>query len=39
MLDRIQHHSIIVNISGESFRLKDKRRAGLLAAPSKAAKN
>jgi DNA replication protein DnaC len=30
MLDRILHHSIIVNIVGESFRLKDKRKAGLL---------
>src|SRR5271155_2559524 len=40
MLDRILHHSIIVSINGESFRLKDKRKAGLLAAPtSKAAKH
>ena len=31
MLDRILHHSIIASISGESFRLKDKRKAGLLA--------
>ncbi len=30
MLDRILHHSIIVSINGESFRIKDKRRAGLL---------
>ena len=30
MLDRILHHSTIVNINGESFRLKDKRKAGLL---------
>jgi DNA replication protein DnaC len=35
MLDRILHHSIIVNINGESFRLKDKRKAGLLAAATK----
>jgi DNA replication protein DnaC len=28
MLDRILHHSTIVNINGESFRLKDKRKAG-----------
>jgi DNA replication protein DnaC len=34
-LDRILHHSLIVNINGESFRLKDKRRAGLLTAPAK----
>jgi DNA replication protein DnaC len=30
MLDRILHHSIIVSINGESFRLKDKRKAGIL---------
>jgi DNA replication protein DnaC len=35
MLDRVLHHSTIVNINGESFRLKDKRKAGLLAAPRK----
>ena len=35
MLDRILHHSTIVNINGESFRLKDKRKAGPLAAPGK----
>jgi DNA replication protein DnaC len=39
MLDRILHHSIIVSINGESFRLKDKRKAGLLAGPSKIAKH
>jgi len=39
MLDRILHHSIIVNINGKSFRLKDKRKAGLLSAPAKAAKH
>lgn len=38
MLDRILHHSIIVSVNGESFRLKDKRKAGLLAAATKAAK-
>jgi hypothetical protein len=32
MLDRILHHSIIVSINGESFRLKDKRKAGMHAA-------
>jgi hypothetical protein len=31
MLDRILHHAIIVSISGESSRLKDKRKAGLVA--------
>ena len=39
MLDRIPHHSIIVSINGETFRLKDKRKAGLLAAPAKIAKH
>ena len=39
MLDRILHHSIIVSINGESFRLKDKRKAGLLTAPGKIAKH
>jgi len=39
MLDRVLHHSIIVNINGESFRLKDKRKAGLLAAQTQAAKH
>jgi len=35
MLDRILHHATVVQISGESYRLKDKRRAGILAAPRK----
>jgi len=33
MLDRLLHHSTVVSIQGESYRLKDKRRAGLLKAP------
>ena len=33
MLDRILHHATVVQISGESYRLKDKRRAGILARP------
>ena len=28
MLDRILHHATVVQIAGESYRLKDKRRAG-----------
>jgi DNA replication protein DnaC len=34
--DRLLHHSSTINIKGESFRLKEKRRAGLLekSAPS-----
>jgi len=39
MLDRILHHSIIVSINGESFRLKNKRKAGVLAAPAKITKH
>lgn len=30
ILDRLLHHSTIVNIKGDSYRLKEKRRAGLL---------
>ena len=32
ILDRLLHHSITVNITGESFRLKEKLKAGLLKA-------
>jgi DNA replication protein DnaC len=35
MLDRVLHHSTIVSINGESFRLKDKRKAGLIAISAK----
>ena len=31
VLDRLLHHSTTLNIKGESFRLKEKRKAGLLA--------
>lgn len=31
MLDRQLHHSHIVQIGGESYRLRDKRRAGQMA--------
>src|SRR5215475_14313862 len=30
ILDRLLHHSATINIRGESYRLKDRRRAGLL---------
>lgn len=30
ILDRLLHHATTLNIKGESYRLKDKRRAGLL---------
>ena len=35
MLDRVPRHSTIASSNGDSFRLKDKRKAGLLAAPLK----
>ena len=35
ILDRLLHHSTTVNIRGESYRLKDRRKAGLLSAPQK----
>jgi len=30
VLDRLLHHSITVNIRGDSYRLREKRRSGLL---------
>ena len=30
ILDRLLHHSTVINIKGDSFRLKEKKRAGLL---------
>ena len=30
ILDRLLHHSYVLNIRGESYRLKDKRQAGLM---------
>lgn len=37
MLDRLLHHAHIVQISGESYRLKDKRKAGQTAKKAPAA--
>jgi len=34
VLDRLLHYSTTLNIKGESYRLKEKRRAGLLGRPS-----
>lgn len=31
MLDRLLHHAHIVQVTGESYRLKDKRKAGQAA--------
>lgn len=33
ILDRLLHHSTTLNIRGESYRLKERRKAGLLGAP------
>ncbi len=30
ILDRLRHHATTLNIKGESYRLKEKRKAGLL---------
>ena len=35
LLDRLLHHAHIVQISGESYRLKDKRKAGAIKGSSK----
>jgi len=37
-LDRILHHATVVQIAGESYRLKDKRRAGIMARAHKTKK-
>jgi DNA replication protein DnaC len=34
VLDRLLHYSTTLNIKGESYRLKEKRRAGLLGRPN-----
>jgi DNA replication protein DnaC len=36
MLGRLLHHATVVQITRESYRLKDKRRAGIVAKPPKA---
>lgn len=33
ILDRLLHHSTTINIKGESYRLKDKKKAGTLGRP------
>lgn len=35
MLDRLLHHAQVVQIQGESYRLKDKRRAGIIGPATK----
>ena len=34
VIDRLLHYSTTVNIRGESYRLKDKRRAGVFSTPA-----
>jgi len=34
ILDRLLHHSHIINIRGQSYRLKDKLKAGVISAPN-----
>ena len=34
VIDRLLHYSTTVNIRGESYRLKDKRRAGVFTVPT-----
>ena len=36
ILDRLLHHSVTINIRGESYRLKDKRKAGVFQAATAA---
>ena len=33
ILDRLLHHSHVVTIRGDSYRLREKRRSGLLSKP------
>jgi len=34
ILDRLLHHSHIINIRGQSYRLKDKLKAGVISTPN-----
>ena len=34
ILDRLLHHSHVITIRGDSYRLREKRRTGLLKAPA-----
>ena len=34
ILDRLLHHSHVITIRGDSYRLKEKRRSGLLQKPA-----
>lgn len=32
-VERLLHHSVVVNIRGESYRLREKKQAGLFSGP------
>ncbi len=34
ILDRLLHHSQVLNIRGDSYRLREKKRAGLFTVPN-----
>ena len=34
LLDRLLHHSTTLNIRGESYRLKERKKAGLMGSPT-----
>ena len=34
ILDRLLHNATTVNIKGESYRLREKRKAGLMRSPA-----
>jgi DNA replication protein DnaC len=34
ILDRLLHHSYVINIRGESYRLREKKRAGFFSPPN-----
>jgi DNA replication protein DnaC len=36
ILDRLLHHSVTINVKGESYRLKEKRKAGLIGTTARA---
>ena len=36
ILDRLLHHSHVITIRGDSYRLREKRRSGLLQKPAAA---
>ena len=33
ILDRLLHHRVVIKIKGESYRLREKQKAGLLKKP------